>query len=302
MQMGRGGETTDSSPVAATRGSASAPAPADVKLEGGRHRVHTVTPGVIDDRALAAFLQGQCHALALALHEETGWPIRWIESDDGEPNHCFVITPDEHALDIAGRHDLDEMTEAWGAWPEDVTAEDLRALPRGQGGWRIPDVEAARAFVPAVLKLNDDSKELSPPGIDSLPEGEAAGNALESFSVLDREGQRHELPTGELNEDTRRFLAAEQSYALAFELTHQLTGSGWRVGVEQISDDELHAYAVNEDQGVAVDAWGSHPLSEHPDISLMKYRLAAEMFDEAEYVAPDYGMAEHYAPMIAASL
>jgi len=49
--------------------------------------------GVIDKEARFAFTNGQCHALAVALHRLTGWPIKGASYDryeDDSPTHCVV--------------------------------------------------------------------------------------------------------------------------------------------------------------------------------------------------------------------
>jgi hypothetical protein len=43
--------------------------------------------GVLDAAAGHAFATGQCHGLALALHEETDWPLVAINSAEGERVH-----------------------------------------------------------------------------------------------------------------------------------------------------------------------------------------------------------------------
>jgi hypothetical protein len=132
-----------------------------------------LTLGVIDDDAVRAFTQGQCHALALALHERTGWPIRQLENDEGEPFHLYVETPDGRALDITGAHDRDEFRQAWcAAFDEPSTPEMAHKLP-ATGVWRAPDMGAARAFVAPLLELYERDErvceacpDIPPPGLD----------------------------------------------------------------------------------------------------------------------------------------
>lgn len=38
-------------------------------------KASNLTPGVLDGHALRAFTHGACGALAIALHDATGWPI-----------------------------------------------------------------------------------------------------------------------------------------------------------------------------------------------------------------------------------
>lgn len=266
-------------------------------VEGIEHRSYTLSPGTLDERAVHAFTEGQCHALALVLHERTGWPLRWIEDEEGDPTHCYVLAPDGRGLDIAGSHDRDEFIEAWGAWDEEVSVEEVRALPRGSGGWRIPREDVAARFVDQILALQDRGTELFAPGEGAMPsEGDDPGATV--LTVIDRAGRELCLSADELDDEARGFLESEQSYALALALTQHLGGS-WRVGVTA-ADDELRAYAVDEGRGMALNAWGMRSTAELDGLRLMRPRLARELFDEAGYVGPDHGLAKAYAPLIAA--
>ena len=86
------------------------PAPITVRLMEpsanlGLTELH-VTPGVIDEHARELFLYAQCQMLALALHEQTGWPV-WVAeqqlpSGTWAWTHVAVQTPDSRWLDIDG--------------------------------------------------------------------------------------------------------------------------------------------------------------------------------------------------------
>lgn len=80
-----------------------------------------VTPGVIDAAALELYLYGQCQVLALALHEQTGWPL-WV-AEQQHPSgtwtwaHVGVQAPDGRWLDILGQragHEVISWLEQWG--------------------------------------------------------------------------------------------------------------------------------------------------------------------------------------------
>jgi hypothetical protein len=65
-----------------------------------------VTPGLVDDMARELFLYSQCHMLAMAVHELTGWPL-WVaeqQYDSGAWKWCHlgVQTPAGRWLDIDG--------------------------------------------------------------------------------------------------------------------------------------------------------------------------------------------------------
>lgn len=110
-----------------------------------------LVPGEICEDAVAVFTMGQCHALALALHEATGWQIVGCDDDEWDPErgpkHFAVRHPSGRLLDIAG------LSEASGglAYARDVTPEYCREMP--DRGYYDADMAAAREFVPAVLAL-----------------------------------------------------------------------------------------------------------------------------------------------------
>lgn len=109
-----------------------------------------VTLGEIDERAEWVFTHGQCHALALALHLATGWPL--IEAGwhvDSVPNHWLVEAPDGRLVDITGAYDPSDVEEEWGSYWQG-SEEDLWALVDG-GDYRPPDVDAAASFVRPLL-------------------------------------------------------------------------------------------------------------------------------------------------------
>lgn len=64
------------------------------------------------------FTEGQCHALAIAIHQATGWRIWAVGTDDSFDcdlwaGHLFIQTPEGQALDITGTLSMDEMTQRW---------------------------------------------------------------------------------------------------------------------------------------------------------------------------------------------
>lgn len=81
-----------------------------------------VTPGVIDGHARELFLYAQCQMLALALHEQTGWPL-WVAEQQLPSGtwawvHVAVQAPDGRWLDIDGPRDGQEVSDwisvGWG--------------------------------------------------------------------------------------------------------------------------------------------------------------------------------------------
>lgn len=127
-----------------------------------------LTPGVLNPVAENAFLYGGCAALAIAIHDETGWPIVMVtdshnvfdgEAGGGSALHWVVRRPDGLYLDVLGSHTEEELLEEYGAEADEgeaalgvSTREDaLEWHAEGSGG--EISVEVARSFVPAVLEL-----------------------------------------------------------------------------------------------------------------------------------------------------
>lgn len=63
---------------------------------------------------LTRFTEGDCHILARAIHEATGWPMATFVSEDGEPDlHAFVKLPNGRFLDIEGISTEMDMYTRW---------------------------------------------------------------------------------------------------------------------------------------------------------------------------------------------
>lgn len=100
------------------------------------------------------FRDGQCHALALALHEHKGWPIVGLwSSDTGIDEHYVAQAPDGRLVDITGARDVESMVGGgdWvGCEPRPVDAESLTGLV-ARGDMEEPVADLARAVLPQVL-------------------------------------------------------------------------------------------------------------------------------------------------------
>jgi hypothetical protein len=142
-----------------------------------------VTPGLLDDAASHAYHNGQCVALALALHAQTGWPLvclltrggglEWqqqLQADGvnfSDPDwfddfvHALVEAPDGTLLDIDNRDERESYEEnacyIYGcAALVDVEPQVLRAAYEravAQQGCRAPllDLEVAASFAASLL-------------------------------------------------------------------------------------------------------------------------------------------------------
>lgn len=111
-----------------------------------------VQPGLLDHEAVHCFTNGQCHALALAIHQRTGWPLvqaGWNEAD--YPDHWLVRHPSGQLLDIVGLQSEEEVCERWGkVWEGSVTALDRVWNDPASGYWE-PLMGNAESFVDVVL-------------------------------------------------------------------------------------------------------------------------------------------------------
>lgn len=128
---------------------------------------YTLTPGVLDGAAEGAFMGGACGALALVLHEATGWPLVALTDahnvygdhvGGGSCLHYGVRRPADGAfIDVLGAHTDEDILSEHGDEADDgeagiglTTAADVRDWYVEAQGEPVP-LEVARTFVPAVL-------------------------------------------------------------------------------------------------------------------------------------------------------
>ncbi len=107
---------------------------------------------VVDENAIRAFTNGQCHAFALAVHMLTGWEMKGLSrhgEDKNSPNHCVVVAPDGRLLDIHGKKAaVNAQIMGW----ENQTPLTKTAIKRGLRYYVKPDVKAALPFARTVLE------------------------------------------------------------------------------------------------------------------------------------------------------
>src|SRR5690554_5632535 len=90
-----------------------------------------LSPGVLDGYAKRAFKYGACGALAIALHDETGWPIVAItdahnvydgKAGGGSALHWTVRHPSGRLLDVNGLHAPEALVEEYEGEADDGEA------------------------------------------------------------------------------------------------------------------------------------------------------------------------------------
>ena len=126
-----------------------------------------LTPGVIDGSAARIFRYGACGALAIAIHDATGWPIVAItdahnvengRAGGGSALHWTVRRPDGKLIDIDGAHDQGDLVEEFMGDADDGEAAAGVSTRGDAEEWYIEaqgepiPVELAATFVDAVLE------------------------------------------------------------------------------------------------------------------------------------------------------
>lgn len=109
--------------------------------------------GRLDEAALLALLGGHCHSLALALHQQTDWPLVAIDRRrDGVCVHVAVQREDGKIVDISGAHTREEISDAvaGGAVLRQVAAGDLDELHE-KHNWAKPDPDGVSPWVKTAL-------------------------------------------------------------------------------------------------------------------------------------------------------
>ncbi|AXI91372.1 hypothetical protein SAM9427_37025 (plasmid) [Streptomyces sp. ETH9427] len=153
------------------------PAGLSVAVPGANGARFSLITGQLDDHARKAFTRGQCHALARALAEVTGWPMAVLITPDCvyDPDECsadddayaglcacrfhhvVVVRPDGALVDAYGAHQPDAVP----------AAEGYRHIPLNETGWtflanspawRRPAVAVARTFTTALLAELDTTR------------------------------------------------------------------------------------------------------------------------------------------------
>ncbi len=123
-------------------------------------------------------MNGQCHALAMAVGIRQGWNVGLIRVYDidgdemvGTP-HVVACLPDGRYADIAGIYDEEELVNSWGEDTEYAVVvtmhpEDLmNQLGWLEESWAIPQVVVAASFVDQLV--GEWGYELKAPVLEGL--------------------------------------------------------------------------------------------------------------------------------------
>lgn len=134
---------------------------AQVRLLGTHSRIFVLRAGSLDDAALLAFTDSQCHGLALAIQRRTGWPLVAVDDRSGKCVHICTRDPGGWLIDVTGSHTQDEMTVASGGGVRQIDRKYLEEL-QSRYGWVAPDPDGACSFVEPVLKRAAAAVALAP--------------------------------------------------------------------------------------------------------------------------------------------
>lgn len=137
---------------------------AGMEVRAARDVVYIVDPGVLDRRAVAAFTLGQCHGMALALHERTGWTLVAAYDTQGVCQHVLANAGDDRFVDITGARSQSQLlAESNFNSVESIDRPGVQALTT-QAGWAAADLSAAQPWVDQVIHRGTVGAEPIPSG------------------------------------------------------------------------------------------------------------------------------------------
>lgn len=209
-----------------------------VRVAAANGSAYWIRPGLLDAAARRAFTAGQCHALALAVHERTGWPIAAIIEEDEEGLaqilHLGVIAPGDRFLDALGVHDPSDLVTGETDLAEGLEPHELIALGE-HPDWAVPDLATARSLVDPVLRLAEAGRQLVAHGQADC-DTPAPGEEL----VADTPEGPVVLSAGAFTPEARQVMLGPLAYSMAEALALELG----RRGVPT-SDTPLGAFAAD---------------------------------------------------------
>ena len=69
---------------------------------------------ILHDLILMTYLDGECYAFAVALHQGLGWPIIGLMQEHGIIRHAVVQAPDNQYLDARGFVEESQLSSPFG--------------------------------------------------------------------------------------------------------------------------------------------------------------------------------------------
>ncbi|MDJ0347214.1 hypothetical protein QMK19_39070 [Streptomyces sp. H10-C2] len=151
----------------------------EVTVPGSNGTRYTVVTGQLDGAAYNAFLQGQCHALARAVCDATGWQAAVLLDDDccydaavcstldlaGDVcgcrlEHVVAVRPDGAHVDITGAYLPGTVPDYEGCGTIPLTPQVWDFITRSPV-WRRPALDVARTFVQPLLAATERQMELA---------------------------------------------------------------------------------------------------------------------------------------------
>lgn len=144
-----------------------------------------LTVGVIDGYAISVFKQGACGALAIAIHDATGWPIYAVtdahniygdEAGGGSALHWVVQHPSGLFLDIEGLSSGEDLIEEYEGYADEGEAGIGKSSRADAWEWYVESqgepipISLAATFVGPAISLAEQSlkipaDEMGGPGI-----------------------------------------------------------------------------------------------------------------------------------------
>lgn len=103
------------------------------------------------EEIVARYTEGDCHLLAQAIHDLTGWQIAGVLDDD-YCGHVFVLMPDGKCLDINGTTQRRTMVKRWSWYGNSKVHRFDRAYDLVSGyGWPSVVIDLETRMIAAEL-------------------------------------------------------------------------------------------------------------------------------------------------------
>lgn len=137
-------------------------------LTGTNGSAYTFDDTAIDADSSAAFTQGHCHSMAVALHDLTGWPIIGICNELFECVHVGCVAPSGRFVDIDDAQHIVDVIDQYNATQDTAPyARKSYSRDRALNLFRAGAPEAARTLAEQVLRY--ETENLPPSWADGEP-------------------------------------------------------------------------------------------------------------------------------------